>query len=115
LFSCGHRDRIANSRQYFSKLAAADRVVESIGSDFQDFGVRAFVLAHAPRTLPKHGNALAIREHNGFHFQKRSTLSTQVQFRMESMRLVDAAAFGATDNLWRTKCVQFKFRELADR
>jgi hypothetical protein len=34
---------------------------------------------------------------------------------MESMRLVDAAAFGATDNVWRTKCVLFKCRVLADR
>jgi hypothetical protein len=34
---------------------------------------------------------------------------------MESMRLVDAAAFGATDNVWRIKCVLFKCRVLADR
>jgi hypothetical protein len=48
-----------------------------------------------------------------FRNAQRSTFN--VQFRMESMRLVDAAAFGATDNVWRTKCVQSKFRVLADR
>ena len=33
---------------------------------------------------------------------------------MESMRLVDAAAFGATDNVWLLECVQFRCRALAD-
>jgi hypothetical protein len=45
----------------------------------------------------------------------RSIREQAVQLRMESIRLVDAAAFGATDNVWRTKCVLFKCRVLADR
>ncbi|HMF80447.1 MAG TPA: hypothetical protein VK562_03530, partial [Candidatus Acidoferrum sp.] len=74
-------------------------------------------LVLAPATLAALPSTRAIPDRDVFYVAHpiRSIREQAVQLRMESIRLVDAAAFGATDNVWRTKCVLFRCRVLADR